>query len=505
MSLESLAPAVLVGAVIVLISVLGVRFAGRLGIPGLLLYLVLGLLLGTFIPALGFDDAGLATVLGYAALILILAKGGLTTRVDDLRPVMWPAIVLASVGVVVSIAIVAIPLVALLDVDPQLAVLLGTVLAATDAAAVFSIVRRLRVLPRLRTLLEAEAGFNDAPVVVLVSIVASGHFAEDPWWQVVLLILAELVGGAAVGIAVGYGGRWLLPRLALPAVGLYPIAALALIVGAYGLADLVHASGFMAVYIAAVLIGSARGLPHRRSIMGFSDGLAWIAEIGLFVMLGLLADVARLPEAVGVALVAAGVLIVLARPLAALVSLAPFRWPVRHIAFTGVAGLRGAVPIVFAAIPLGLAVGGAELVFDATLIVVLVLLIVQTPLLPFAARRLGVLVPEEAEELELESAPLDGMGAVVLGVDVPAGSALIGTFVSELGLPQAAVVSLIVRGNEALAIDAHSRIREGDRLVVVSTEEARKATEERLRAVARDGRLATWVHPPQRRGIRPGR
>ena len=184
MSLETLAPAVLIGAVIVLISVVGVRFAGRLGIPGLLLYLLLGLVLGTFVPVLGFDDAGLATVLGYAALILILAKGGLTTRVDDLRPVMWPSIVLASIGVVVSIAVVAVPLVVFLDVDVQLAVLLGTVLAATDAAAVFSIVRRLHVLPRLRTLLEAEAGFNDAPVVVLVSIVASGHFAEDPWWQV---------------------------------------------------------------------------------------------------------------------------------------------------------------------------------------------------------------------------------------------------------------------------------------------------------------------------------
>ena len=506
MTLESLAPALLVGAVIVLVSVIGVRLAGRLGVPGLLLYLVLGLLLGTFVPALSLNDPRLATVLGYAALILILAQGGLTTRVSDLRPVMWPAIALASVGVVASIAVVAVPLIVLLDVDPQPALLLGTVLAATDAAAVFSVMRRINLVPRLRTLLEAEAGFNDAPVVVLVSVIASGSFTRDPWWQVVLLIVVELVGGALVGLAIGFGGRWLLPRLALPAVGLYPIAALALLVAAYGAADVLHVSGFMAVYLSAVFIGSAKRLPHRRSIIGFADGLSWIAEIGLFVMLGLLADVARLPQALEIAVVAGVALVLLGRPLAAIVSLAPFRWPARGIAFAGVAGLRGAVPIVFAAIPLGMAVVGADLVFDATLIVVLVLLIVQTPFLPSIARRLGVAVPGEAQELELESAPLDGMGAVVLGVDVPDGSALIGTFVSELGLPKGSVVSLIVRGKEAIAIDEHARIRTGDRLVVVSTERVRQATEERLRAVARDGRLATWIHPPPKiRRDRSGR
>ena len=295
MTLEELAPALLVGAAIVLVSVLGVRLAGRLGVPGLLLYLVLGLLLGTFFPAMDLQDAELATVLGYTALVLILAQGGLTTRMSQLRPVMWPAITLASLGVGVSIAVVAIPLVLVFGVSTQNAILIGAVLAATDAAAVFSVMRRMRISSRVRTLLEAEAGFNDAPVVVLVSVVSSGAFDSTPYWQIPVIVLAELIGGAAVGIGVGYLARWVLPRLALPAVGLYPIAALALLVGAYGLADVIHVSGFLAVYVAAVLIGSAARLPHRRSIIGFADGLAWIAEIGLFVMLGALAEVSRLP------------------------------------------------------------------------------------------------------------------------------------------------------------------------------------------------------------------
>jgi cell volume regulation protein A len=332
-------------------------------------------------------------------------------------------------------------------------------------------------------------------VVVLVSIVSSGAIDEGSWWQIPLLVVAELIGGALVGLGVGYFGRWLLPRLALPAVGLYPIAALALLVGAYGLADVLHSSGFLAVYVSAVIIGSAARLPHRRSIIGFADGLAWIAEIGLFFMLGALADIESLPSAIPIALVTAGIILLVARPLAALVALVPFRTPWVTIAFTAVAGLRGAVPIVFAAIPLGLGVAGGQLVFDVTLIVVLVLIVVQVPAIRIGGERLGVVQKTEAVELELESAPLDGMSAQVLGVEVPDDSHLVGTFVSELGLPEGAVVSLIVRGDQAVAPDTHSRIRAGDKVLVVTTEEARADAERRMQDVSRRGRLARWLDP----------
>ena len=497
MTLDELAVVLLVGSLIVLVSVVGVRLAGRLGVPGLLLYLLLGLLLAAVFPVFQVEDAQLATVLGYSALVLILAQGGLTTRLDQLRPVMWPAVTLASVGVAVSIVVVAVPLVLLLDVSVQNAILIGAVLAATDAAAMFSVMRSLRISTRVRTLLEAEAGFNDAPVVVLVSVVSSDAFGATAWWLIPLIVLGELVGGAVVGVAVGFAGRWLLPRLALPAVGLYPIAALALLVGAYGLADVVHTSGFLAVYVAAVIIGSTARLPHRRSIVGFADGLAWIAEIGLFFMLGALADVSTLPEAVPYALVVSALILVLARPLASVVSLAPFRIPWPTVAFASIAGLRGAVPIVFAAIPLGLGVPGARLVFDITLITVLILMLVQVPLIRTAGRRLGVVKAEEAVELEVESAPLDGMSAQVLGFEVPTGSGLVGTFVTELGLPEGAVVSLVVRGERAIAPDANTRLRAGDQVLIVATEEVRAATEARMQAVARSGRLARWRSDPE--------
>ncbi len=495
MSLDTLAAALLVGSVIVLVSVVGVRLAGRLGVPGLLLYLLLGLALGSAFPAFKVDDAQLAVVLGYSALVLILVQGGLTTRADLLRPTLFPAITMASVGVAVSITVVAVPLIVFLDMSPQIAILLGAVLAATDAAAVFSVLRKMRISSRVGTLLEAEAGFNDAPVVVIVSVVASGTFGTAPWWQIPVIVIVELVGGAAIGIGMGYAARWLLPRLALPAVGLYPIAALALLVGTYGLADVIHVSGFMAVYVAAVLVGSTRRLPHRRSIIGFADGLAWIAEIGLFVMLGALADVSRLPEALPVALFVTVIIVLVARPLAAMASLLPFRWPAHRVIFAAVAGLRGAVPIVFAAIPIGAGLAGADFVFDVTLIVVLLLLVLQTPLLPRLGRRLGIVETDEAVELDVEAAPLDGMRALVLGLQVPPGSGFVGVFVMELGLPDGAVVALVVRGERAISPDVHTRIRAGDELIIVTTEDARTATDERIRAVAKRGRLSRWLGP----------
>jgi cell volume regulation protein A len=492
MSTEFLPTAALVGASIVLVAIIGARFAGRLGVPGLLLYLIIGLILGSTVPALDFTDSTLAVILGSTALVLILAHGGLTTRADRLKPVLAPALVLASVGVAVSVAVVAIPLIYFLNVDPQVAVLLGAVLAATDAAAVFSVMRRIRVHEKVRTLLEAEAGFNDAPVVVIVSVVASGVWGTTPGWWIPILVLLQLIGGAAVGVGVGYLARVVLPRLALPAVGLYPIAALSMIILAFGIASVVNTSGFIAVYLAAVIIGSTARLPHRKSIVGFSDGLSWIAEIGLFVMLGLLAEVDRLPESLGIAFATLILLTLFARPISVFISLIPFHLGSKVIAFTAVAGLRGAVPIVFAAIPLGLNMPGAEIVFDTTLIVVLVLLLIQTPFMPLLGRRIGVCLPEQAQELEVESAPLDGMSAIVLSVDVPKKSAMVGVFVVEMGLPKGAVVSLVIRDGQSLVPDSHTRIKAGDQIVFVAPESIQVETEKRIRLISNYGQLGSW-------------
>jgi potassium/hydrogen antiporter len=483
--------ALLVGAVVVLVGALAVRLGLRLGVPGLLIFLALGMVMGEAGFGLRFDDAALTRDLGLVALVVILAEGGLTTRLSTIRPVLGVSSVLATVGVLVSVAMMALATHFLLGMDWRAAVLLGAVVSSTDAAAVFSVLRRLKLRARVRGVLEAESGINDAPAVVIVSIVVSGSWSHHPWWLIVLLLAYELAVGALVGYAVGRAGRWLLARIALPAVGLYPLAALALIVLAYAVTGLSHASGFLAVYVCAVLIGSSR-LPHRGAVLGFAEGLAWLAQIGLFVLLGLLVSPSRLPAVVLPALAAGAVLTFVARPVAVAVCASWFgvRW--REQAFLSAAGLRGAVPIVLATIPLADNVPGATRIFDITFVLVLVFTALQAPSLPFFARRLGMLTDSLPGELLVDAAPLDEMNALILDVAVPSGSRLSGEYVSDLRLPAGAMVSLVVRDGESLVPEPSTRLRSGDRLLVVTTAVARSAAEQRLRAVSRRGVLAGW-------------
>jgi cell volume regulation protein A len=498
----------LIIGVIVLAAVGGVRLAARFGLPGLLFYLGLGLLLSDEgIGGIAFDDAELATALGYAGLVIILAEGGLTTRPSTVRPVIVPATILASLGVAVSIFAVALPLHWILGLDLRVAVLIGAVVAPTDAAAVFTVARGLRLPSRLQTLLEAESGLNDAPVVVLVVLLSSSAGADLPAWLIAVIVVAELIGGLLVGAVVGLFARWLLPRLALPAAGLYPVAVIALLMLAYGLAVALHTSGFAAVYVVALILAASR-LPHRRSVLGFVEGLAWTVQIGLFIMLGLLVVPDRLVDALGVAALAGVLLLVVARPASVFVSLGGFlrpgwltratRTPVipwQWAAFASWAGLRGAVPIIFATIPLGALGGDGAIIFDVTMLLVVVLTLLQSPTMPMLARRLGLVRTDSVGELSVEAAPLDTLRAALLDLDIPVGSNLAGTYVSELPLPEGAVVSLVVRSGHSLVPDRHTRIKVSDRLLIVATESARASTEHALRSVSRSGRLADWIDP----------
>ncbi len=313
-------------ALVALAAVVGVRLAARFGLPGLLLYLGLGLLLGEDgIGRIHFDDAQLASNLGYVALVIILAEGGLTTRPSTVRPVLVPAAVLATLGVALSIFLVALPLYWITGLDLRTAMLIGAVMAPTDAAAVFTIARGLRLPPRLQTLLEGESGFNDAPVVVLVVLLSTAD-AHYPVWAIPLVVVAELIGGVAIGVVLGYFSRWLLLRLALPASGLYPVAVIALLMLSYGLAVVLHTSGFAAVYVTALMLAASQ-LPHRRVVLGFVEGLAWMVQIGLFIMLGLLADPSDLPAAAGIAALSGVLLLFVARPGSVWGSLAAVRAP----------------------------------------------------------------------------------------------------------------------------------------------------------------------------------
>ena len=483
----SLDAALLIGAAVLLVAVGAVRISTRLGLPSLLVYLAIGMVIGEGGFGIRFDDAELTRTLGFCALIVIIAEGGLTARWSTLRPVLGLAAGLATVGVAVSIAVVGLAVHLILDLDWRLALLYGAVLSSTDAAAVFSVLRGVGVSKRLRGALELESGMNDAPVVLAVVVLAS----DDPiTWLTPVLVVYELLAGAVVGYALGRAGAWALRRAALPSTGLYPLAAIACCLLAYSAGTLLHSSGLLATYVAALVLGNSN-LPHRGDVLSFAEGTGWLAQIGLFVLLGLYASPQRLVDAVVPALIAGVVLVVAARPLSVIVAAAPFRVPWREQAFLSWSGLRGAVPIVLALVALQEGATNGQRLVDAVFVLVVVLTLLQGTTLPFVARRLGV-VAGEPQEIEVDAAPLDELGADLLQVRVPVGSRLRGVYLRELRLPRGATVSLVVRDEEAFTPTVDTRLRVGDQILVVTTVAAREATERRIRAVDRAGRLARW-------------
>ncbi|WP_117208287.1 potassium/proton antiporter [Allorhizocola rhizosphaerae] len=481
---------VLLAAAVLLVSVAAVRWSSRLGVPSLLVYLAIGVLLGESFLGIQFSDAQLARLLGTLALVLIIAEGGLTERWSRMRPVLGLSLSLATIGVLVSVGVVAVCTHYLLGFDWRTSALVGAVISSTDAAAIFSVFRRLRVSPRLKAALESESGIND-PVAILLVILLSAPGGEAQWWWVALMIVYELVVGLLIGVLAGALGVWLLRRAALPAAGLYPIAAVGLTVLAYAAGSVVHASGFMAVYVSALVLGNAR-LPHRQAIMGFADGVAWLAQIGLFIMLGLLVSPPGLPGVLIPALLIGLVLTLVARPLSVLVCATPFRVGWRQQTFLSWAGLRGAVPIVFATIPLAQGTPHAVWIFNVVFVLVVIYTLLQATTLPTAAAWLGVGAPEEATELRVETAPLERMRADLLQLDVPPGSQLAGVHLDELRLPVGAAVTLVLRDGVGFVPGRDTRLKTGDSLLIVTTDEVRDEAERRLRAVSRRGRLARW-------------
>ena len=363
--LADLTRSLLVGAAVLLLALVAVRVSARSGLPTMLLYLAIGFALGEDGLGLAFDDARLTQVLGYSALVFILAEGGLTTSWPGIRKSVAPAAMLSTVGVLVSVGAVAAAGHLLLDLSWPVALLVAAILSSTDAAAVFSVLRSVPLPRRLAGLLEAESGFNDAPVVILVTALSLRLTDADqlPWWALLLTAVLELAAGSAIGLAIGWLGGRVVRRLAGGASGLFAIGVLTVVVLAYAAAASVHASGFIAAYLAALVLGNM-GLPHRPAVHGFAEALGTLAQIGLFVLLGLLASPSRLPAQIVPAVVIGLVLLVFARPLSVFVSLTPFRIGWRDQVFLSWAGLRGAVPVVLATVPLTVGAMGTQWIFD---------------------------------------------------------------------------------------------------------------------------------------------
>lgn len=488
---------VLWGSAVILLAILAVRVSSRAGLPSLLLYLLMGVALGEEGLGIGFEDAQLAHALGFAALIVILSEGGLTTPWQDVRPSMRLGAVLATLGVAVSVGVMTLAGHFLLGLSWELAVLLGAVTSPTDAAAVFSVLRVVPLPRRLQGALEAESGLNDAPTVVLVTLVSTGAFADHGPLGASALIVFEIGAGVATGLAVGFGGAWLMRRAALPASGLYPLAVLTLCFLAYGGAAAMHASGFAAVYVGALVLGNQE-LPHRAATRSFAEGVAGLAQIGLFVMLGLLLSPGRITLGnVGVAILAGLVLTFVARPLSVLASSVVHRMPWRELSFISWAGLRGAVPIVLATIPLSEGVEGSEQLFDIVFVLVVVYTLLTGPTLPTAAKLLKVTRRSEPRGLDIEVAPLERVAADLLQITISPVSKMHGVEVGELRLPPGSSVSMVIRQGQTLVPERRTVLKSGDDLLVVTPRRLREATEERLRQVSAHGRLALWLRDPR--------
>ena len=481
----------LLSCLVVLLAVVSQRLTAWAGVPALLLYLGFGLLLGESGLGIEYDDAALTQALGLFLLAVILADGGMTTRWESIRPVLGRSIVLATVGVAVSVGATAALVHLLLGVEVRTALILGAVVSSTDAAAVFSVLRRLPLRRPVAATLEAESGLNDPFAILLVTLLSSDSWDSLNPVSTVLLVGYELVAGVAIGLAIARVGQAVLQRVALPASGLYPVATLALALLAFAAAGALGASGFAAVYVAALWLGNAP-LPHRGTTIGFVESLGWMAQISLFVLLGLLASPTELTTVLVPALVVGLVLLLVSRPLSVLVSVTPFRVPWREQAFLSWAGLRGAVPVVLATIPLSRGIADSTLVFNVVFVLVVIFTLVQAPTLPWVARRAGVLDAGATSEIELEYAPLGQLDAVVLQFEIPADSKLHGVTIGELGLPRGASVSLVVRDDASFVPGDEQRMRRGDQLLLVVPRPLRSRVEQRLRAVSRRGRLARW-------------
>ncbi|WP_329410886.1 potassium/proton antiporter [Streptomyces sp. NBC_00704] len=492
LTVQHLNQLLLVCSLVLLVAVAAVRISSRSGLPSLLVYLGIGIAMGQDgIGDVHFDNAELTQVIGYAALVVILTEGGLGTKWKEIEPALPSATALALAGVAVSVGVTATAAHYVTGLEWRQALIIGAVVSSTDAAAVFSVLRKIPLPSRVTGTLEAESGFNDAPVVILVVAFSTAGPVEH-WYVLLGEIALELAIGAAIGLTVGWLGSWGLRHVALPASGLYPIAVMAIAVTAYAAGSLAHGSGFLGVYLAAMVMGNAK-LPHWPATRGFADGLGWMAQIGMFVLLGLLVTPHELGDDVLPALVIGLVLTMVARPISVFLCLTPFRVPWQEQTLMSWAGLRGAVPIILATIPMVNGVDGSRRIFNIVFVLVVVYTLVQGPTLPWLARKLRLGGDPEAADLGVESAPLERLRGHLLSVAIPEGSKMHGVEVNELRLPAGAAVTLVVRDGTSFVPLPATVLRHGDELLVVATDPVRDAAEKRLRAVGHGGKLAGWL------------
>ncbi len=468
---------IFVTAILLLIGIASSKFSSRIGLPVLVLFLVVGMLAGSEgIGGIDFENIPLAHGIGTVALAIILYDGVMRTWVHAFRIVLCAAALLATLGVLLTAMITGLAASWIAGLTLLHGLLLGSIVGSTDAAAVFSVLRAkgLNLKERLAALLEVESASNDPMAIFLTVGLLQILLGEmELGFGLFRLFLLQMSIGALVGVVMGKATVWVVNRVDLDAAGLYPVLTAAAGLLAFGLAAVIGGSGFLAVYLAGIVIGNSR-IVFQRGILHFHDGAAWLSQIAMFVLLGLLAFPSRLAGVATEGLLIAGVLIFIARPVAVGLMLPWFGFNVREVALVSWVGLKGAVPIVLATFPLLLGLEGSDALFDIIFFVVLVSAVLQGWSLPPVARILGLQTePKPEPPISLEITSLRDVEGDIVAYDVTPQSRASGRSIRELALPDGAVVAMVVRDQQIIPPRGSTRIEPGDHVFLVLRPAAR--------------------------------
>jgi potassium/hydrogen antiporter len=446
------------------------RASAKLGVPVALAFLLVGVLAGSEgVGRLPFENYHLTFQLGTAALTLILFDGGLNTPLAAVRSVVVPAGVLATIGVVLTALATAVAA-HWLGLEWPMALLLGAIVSSTDAAAVFSVLTAsgIRLKQRVENILEVESGLNDPMAVILTTaltanLVTPGSHSIP---SVAVDVVVELLVGAVAGYAIGRVARTRLARMRLPAQGLYPAFTLGVACLAYGIPTLIHGSGFLGVYVAGVVLGS-KPFPHAASVRRVHDALGWLSQIIMFLILGLLVFPSRVADVAGIGLAIALVLAFIARPMVVAICLLPFRLPTREVGYIGWVGLRGAVPIVLATIPVMSGVARSRDLFDLVFFIVVIGAFLPGSTVPWISRALHVLAPPVDAAPSIIALHPSAGEMEVRNFRIEPSVAVAGAPLADVPLPSGSAITAIDRGGIMVAPAPDWILEDGDQIHVV--------------------------------------
>lgn len=461
----------LVGSLLLLISILAGKTSYRFGVPTLILFLSVGMLAGSEgIGKIHFDDPQLAQFIGIVSLNFILFSGGLDTNWRSIKPVLWHGISLSTLGVLFTAVSLGTFVWAITDFSIFEALLLGSIVSSTDAAAVFSILRskNMALKANIRPTLELESGSND-PMAYFLTIAFLGLVVhqDQSLWSIVPLFLQQILIGAALGFIFGKLSELVINRITLDFEGLYPVLAIALMFVTFSATDRLGGNGFLAVYLSGVYLGN-QDLIHKRTVMRFFDGLAWLMQIVLFLTLGLLVYPSDIVPILGLGILISGFLILIARPVGVWLSLAPFKMKTRRRWYISWVGLRGAVPIVFATYPLLAGIEKAHMIFNIVFFVSLTSVLIQGTTLSAVARWLHVALPKKVKKKSpVDTFLSEGSKSLIREIHIPKDNFSIGKRIVDLHFPRNAIIAMISRDGKFLTPNGATEIQEDDTLIVL--------------------------------------